>query len=137
MRQRVGVFIVNSGTVLLIHRIKNGEEYYAVPGGGMEPGEAEQETATREIKEETGLDVVLSKKLGTLELDGETQYFYIAESFRGALELGGPEKERQSPDNSYRLEWVPVNTLGQIALRDEVKALLLKIAAVEEKTSLS
>ena len=35
MRQRVTVFIIDKGKVLLLYRFKNGKEYYAVPGGGV------------------------------------------------------------------------------------------------------
>lgn len=35
------------------------EGYYGFPKGHVEPGESERQTALREIKEETGLDVVL------------------------------------------------------------------------------
>lgn len=39
--------------------IKSTEGYYGFPKGHMEHGESEKETALREIKEETGLDVLL------------------------------------------------------------------------------
>jgi len=125
-RQRVTVFIIDEGKVLLLYRFKNGEEYYAVPGGGIEPGETEEAAAVREIKEETGLDVCLGEKIGTLVLDGETQHLYLTKLFRGKLELGGPERERQSPENVYRLEWIPLDKLSEINLRQEIRSFLLK-----------
>lgn len=43
--------------ILLIKSIKSG--HWSFPKGHMEEGETEEETANREIKEETGLDVLL------------------------------------------------------------------------------
>lgn len=43
--------------ILLIKSIKSG--HWSFPKGHMEEGETEEETAKREIKEETGLDVLL------------------------------------------------------------------------------
>lgn len=126
MKQRIRVFILHNGTVLLLHRIKNGKEYYAVPGGGVEVGETEQETAAREIKEETGLTITLGQKIGVININGSDEHFYIAEEFQGEPRLGSPEKERRSPDNIYRLEWVPLENMDRIALREEIKTLLLK-----------
>jgi ADP-ribose pyrophosphatase YjhB (NUDIX family) len=39
----------------------------AVPGGGIEEGETVAETAVREVKEETGIDVVFVRELGVAE----------------------------------------------------------------------
>jgi inorganic pyrophosphatase len=126
MRPRVTVLIINKGKVLLLYRFKDGKEYYAVPGGGIEPGETEETAAVREIKEETGLDITLGEKIGTLELDGETQHLYLTKSFRGEPKLGSPERERQSPENVYRLEWIPLEKLSSINLREEIKDILFK-----------
>ncbi len=125
MRHRAAVFVLDNDKVLLFHRLKDGNEYYAVPGGGVEADETPEEAATRELKEETSLDVVLGEKIGELEEDGNRQYFYIARSWNGTPMLGGPEAERNSPDNSYRLEWIPCEKLGEINLRDDIAALLL------------
>lgn len=43
--------------ILLIRHIKSG--YWSFPKGHVEPGETEAETAKREIKEETGVDVLI------------------------------------------------------------------------------
>ena len=79
MRHRAAIFVLDDkGNVLLFHRHKLGEEYYAVPGGGVESGETPEQAAVRELKEETGLDVALGEKIGEVEADGN----YVAENLR-------------------------------------------------------
>lgn len=51
----------NKGQLLLQHRSDGG---WGLPGGLMELGESLEETARREVKEETGLDI------GALKLEG-------------------------------------------------------------------
>jgi len=38
--------------------------YWALPGGRMDPGETVEQTIVREVKEETGLDVAVVRKIG-------------------------------------------------------------------------
>jgi 8-oxo-dGTP pyrophosphatase MutT (NUDIX family) len=57
------VIVVNDdGAILLIRRTDNGN--LALPGGGMDLGESITETAVREVKEETGLDVEVTGLVG-------------------------------------------------------------------------
>ena len=59
----VGVIVVDdSGRVLLEKRSDNG--MWGLPGGGIEPGESVYETALREVKEETGLDIEITGLVG-------------------------------------------------------------------------
>ncbi|MEU9120234.1 NUDIX domain-containing protein [Streptomyces sp. NPDC048506] len=53
----------NRGRILLQRRTDNG--LWALPGGGMEMTESLPETAVREVKEETGLDVEITGLVGT------------------------------------------------------------------------
>lgn len=53
----------DDGELLLIHKIDN--DYWALPGGGHDPGESITETAVREVKEETGIDVKVESLVGT------------------------------------------------------------------------
>ncbi len=126
MRHRATVFVLDKNRVLLIHRFKNGNEYYVIPGGGIEEGETPSDAAVRELKEETSLGIVLGEKIGELEEDSNRQYFYVAKSWTGTPTLGGPEAERNSPDNSYRLEWIPIEKLRDINLRADFAAILLE-----------
>jgi len=42
------------GRILLIRRTDN--DYWSIPGGGIEPGESVSQATAREVKEETGID---------------------------------------------------------------------------------
>jgi len=50
------------GSVLLIRRTDN--QLWALPGGAMEFGESVSQTAVREVREETGLEVQISGLVG-------------------------------------------------------------------------
>ncbi|MFF8836061.1 NUDIX hydrolase [Streptomyces sp. NPDC015130] len=59
----VTVVVRNSdGRLLLIHRTDN--ELWALPGGGHDIGERIGETAVREVKEETGIEVEVDNIVG-------------------------------------------------------------------------
>jgi nucleoside triphosphatase len=53
----VGVFIFNSKGEILLLQSHKWPGAYVVPGGHVELGERLEETAVREAKEETGLDI--------------------------------------------------------------------------------
>ncbi len=53
-----GAIIRDNHILLIRHReYESGRSYWILPGGGIEPGESEEECVRREIKEETNLDV--------------------------------------------------------------------------------
>lgn len=63
IRVGVGVFVRNSsGQILLEKRSDNG--MWGLPGGNLEPGESIADAAVREVREETGLAIRLSRLIG-------------------------------------------------------------------------
>ncbi|WP_064093487.1 NUDIX hydrolase [Rossellomorea aquimaris] len=68
------VLIVNEKNELLLQHRKDGG--WGLPGGLMELGESLEDTARREVKEETGLEIGQLKLLGIHS--GEKYYFKIA-----------------------------------------------------------
>jgi 8-oxo-dGTP diphosphatase len=113
---RVGVVVIKDDKVLLMHRIKKGKAYYSFLGGRPEAGETPEQTAIRELKEETNLDGVLGKRLGTVpEKDQELLgLYFLCTQFSGVAQLGGPEKKASCPENQFKLEWVDINNLKTI-----------------------
>ena len=51
-----------AGELLLVHKTDNG--LWALPGGGMDPGESIAQAAVRETKEETGMDIAVVGVIG-------------------------------------------------------------------------
>lgn len=91
--------------VLLIHRSTHAD--FSLPKGKLDPGETLPETAVREIREETGLAVILGAPLGTVEYvlpNGRKKvvHYWSVEVDDHALELA-----RFTPnDEIASLEWL-------------------------------
>jgi 8-oxo-dGTP pyrophosphatase MutT (NUDIX family) len=115
---RAGVIIIQNNQILLIHRRKNGLEYFVLPGGGVEAGETPEQAAVREAKEETGLDVILTGAFieSEDERDHNPHRYYHVASFLGELALGGEEAIINNPDDSYELEWHPLTNLKTLTV---------------------
>ena len=64
-RIRYQGLIIKEDRVLLIRHTRHadGASYWVIPGGGIEPGESEEECVIREMKEETNLDVHVERLL--------------------------------------------------------------------------
>jgi 8-oxo-dGTP diphosphatase len=118
MKERSAVIILSpQREVLLIHRLKRGQEYYTLPGGKIDKGESPEHAAIREAHEETSLMVSLRQKLHVLDNEGRIEhYFLVGEYWGDKVALNGPERYYQSATNQYALEWVPVANIGAYPL---------------------
>lgn len=129
---RVSAIITKGDKMLLMHRKKNGEEYWVFPGGGVEDIENSEEGIKREVKEETNLDVLKCELafMAYNEASKTEQPFYNCEVSDGEPEIIGEEKEKNSPDNWYHLEWVEFKRLKDIWLvPDKAKEKVIEIYA--------
>lgn len=117
-----GCVIFNGDNVLLIKQTNN---YWGVPKGHMESGESEEETAVRETKEETNIDVeIISKKRYITNYVTDKNIFKEVVFFLTkpkSFELVKQESE------IIDLKWVPLSTIydyftfdNQIKLFDEI-----------------
>jgi ADP-ribose pyrophosphatase YjhB (NUDIX family) len=84
------VFLRNGDEILLV-RQAYGERYWSLPGGKMEPGESVEEAAVREVREETGLEIQVTRVVGLYSKPAEGG---LAITFEGEV-VGG----RLEPDN--------------------------------------
>lgn len=96
-----GVIIFNEGKVLLQRRGDDGN--WCIPGGGMDLGETVEETAQREVLEETGIiidemklfHVYSGEEQHHVYPNGDEVYFvnvvFISSKFHGELRVDGVE----------------------------------------------
>lgn len=68
---------------------------WGLPGGAMEPGETPEETARRELKEETGLDAGALQLLGVFS---GPRYYYRYRSLQCHRAVPGSTGPRNAPD---------------------------------------
>src|SRR4030042_4604844 len=74
------------------------KDYWALPGGRMDPGENVEQTIVREVKEETGLEVTIVCKVGEYVEKGvkdDVEYEYYPTCFV-VKPVGGEIKKQES-----------------------------------------
>jgi 8-oxo-dGTP diphosphatase len=95
----------SKGRILLIHRNTTKRRQWEIPGGKIDElvdgkivrsGRSAEETVRHELKEEVGVDVEISRKLGDREFS-EDQYvmhysWYLGEIVVGKPIIGEPDK---------------------------------------------
>ena len=92
--------IIHKGKILFV-RSKATQEQWAFPGGKQEKNETSQGTASREIKEELGLDIEIKRELGSYIYTSKNRKFeircFVAESKKFDL--------REDPDEIIEAKW--------------------------------
>ncbi|MCH7906859.1 MAG: NUDIX hydrolase [Chloroflexi bacterium] len=123
--------IPDGAEIVLCHRTKG--NVWALPKGTPEAGESLEETALREVAEETGFEVELGPAVGqtrySFERDGyrydKVVYFYLMSA------VGG---DPGFHDEEFDLvEWVPVDqAVGQLTFKNESRIVETALPLAEE-----
>lgn len=119
-----GLVVKNNKLAVIFRRKINEEkieEYYAIPGGGVEDGENLEEALKRELKEELNIEVNIKDLAFKTETDDRIEYFYNCEYLSGTFELNGEEIERNSLENYYEPTFILIEKISEFDVMDEVK----------------
>ncbi|MGH3383476.1 MAG: NUDIX domain-containing protein [Nocardioidaceae bacterium] len=117
------VLVVEADQVLLIHKVDNNR--WALPGGGVDVGEAAEAAAVRETLEETGLKIEVVGLIGIYTHprhvmrydDGEVrQQFSLC--FR-AMAVGG--SPRTQPSETKEVRWVSFDQLPSLDIHPSMR----------------
>lgn len=132
MKKSARAIIIKDGRLLVMHRNKQGNQYYTLVGGKIEKGETAEQALVREVREETTLQlnqyrlVFIEKP----DLRFGTQYIYLAEYNKGKAILPTNSMEArisQQGKNLYRLKWLLLDQLSEYRLLSEtLKRTIIK-----------
>jgi 8-oxo-dGTP pyrophosphatase MutT (NUDIX family) len=113
---------------------RDSDGVWGLPKGTPDPGESLEETALREVTEETGLEVRLADKIGVIEYwfsrDGvryhKWVHYYLMEA------IGG---DTAAHDVEYdRVEWFPAEVaLKTLSFKNETDVTRKAVALLEQK----
>ncbi len=122
----------NQGRVLLIRRADNG--LWALPGGGMEPGETVSGCAIREVREETGIEIEVAGLVGIFSNprhvvaypDGE-----VRQAFSICLRAQAIDGTIRISDESIQVDWIPRDQIPQLDMHPEIRRRIERAIADE------
>jgi len=94
---RAQCLIVRGNKILMMRNRQDGDEWYCTPGGGIEPGEAPDQAALRELQEECNVTGTVIRKTGEyVDPYSEDKFFYTYH-----IDIGG-----QTPSLGYDPELI-------------------------------
>lgn len=115
--------------ILLIKQNKN-DNAWGIPKGHMEKGETQEETAVREVKEETGIKIKLQKKLSSVTLK-KKNFSKLVVAYLATQECNSLPNAKNKNSEVFDAKWFSIKNLPQIyeyqkPLLEEVLLLLQK-----------
>ncbi|MGH2747759.1 MAG: NUDIX hydrolase [Actinomycetota bacterium] len=107
----VGAIVTDGERLLMVRRAKDpGRGLWSLPGGRVERGEYLGDALSREVKEETGLDIEVEGFAGILEVVGDESHYVILDFLARRVSETDPEPG----DDVDRAEWVPFERVPEL-----------------------
>jgi len=134
---RVGGVCIFKDKILLIHRVVSDEtntnnEYYVIPGGGVELDEEFKSALKREMFEETSLDLNIKEIFFEMEDINPSglkrhHYYYLCEYISGEPKLNHNSPEFNNGIGLHEPMWLDISKLENISLYpSKIKEVILK-----------
>ncbi|NUP48161.1 MAG: NUDIX hydrolase [Catenulispora sp.] len=131
-RRRAAAVIIRDGRVLMVRERgtgatgrHDGQEYWTLPGGGIEPGETPEQTVMREVAEEVGLVTLSVRYLYDAPYPSGWTACYAAEVEQGEPRLGVDDDLTCDCPRMVGLDWVALPQISSATSPLVVPTLLM------------
>ncbi|HUR77707.1 MAG TPA: NUDIX hydrolase [Acidimicrobiales bacterium] len=117
----VGAVVIDDGRLLLVRRGHGpAAGLWALPGGRVEFGETLVEALVREVREETGLDVVVGDYIGHVEVLDDDAHFVIHDFYAIAFDA----EPIRAGDDAAEAAWFDLHVVSELSLVDSCAEFL-------------
>ena len=137
MKIRAGGVCIYDNKILLMHRINlekpvGEQEYYVIPGGGVEDGETVEQAVVRELDEETSVmvstgELILKRYVTETDRD---EHYYVCTYVSGEPKLREDTNEFEEMKlgiHFYKPMWLALSEINNVTIYPlEVKNILVK-----------
>ena len=127
-----GLLIRNNHLLLIRRKYEPDAGFWSIPGGHLKLGEENQEGAEREVYEETGIKVKVSKLAGIIDKimydeDGKIKYHYLLINYYVEQTNGDPKQIPIANDDALDARFVLFNQLKNYKLTESLIELLKQL----------
>lgn len=113
VRERGVAVVVRGDAVLMVRHDHPAHSIWTLPGGGVEPGESHEQTAARELLEETHLVARSLTFLTTAPVHGQLDHYYFVEVDPLAEPACGVDPELAGRRQVLQdVQWTPIASLA-------------------------
>ncbi len=118
-RDRAVGVVIHKGKLLVMHRKNEQGVFYVFPGGGVDPGETNEQATIRELDEETSVEVRIDRLLYQLHHDnGDVHHFFLCTYIAGEPVLRENTNEFADSllgENTYMPQWLDLADINKNA----------------------
>jgi ADP-ribose pyrophosphatase YjhB (NUDIX family) len=125
IRVRVAGILTRGNEILFVKHQKNGEEYWLLPGGGVEYGETMEKSLEREFSEECNLDIevkdlmFISQGIAPDKSKHIINMFFHVNYVAGNLKVGEEDRLKEAA-------YIDISEIDNIILYPNVKKELIE-----------
>lgn len=116
-RDRSQAMVIRGNKILLVKHHMSGRKFFCLPGGGIEEGETPEEAAVRELKEESGVEGRIIRKLSIQfkpDNRGEVHTFLIRIPEDAVPSKGSDPELSQEEQTIISVEWLSLEEIGAV-----------------------
>lgn len=112
---RAQCIVVRDGKILLVKHCLNGDEWYCLPGGGIETGETPEQAALRELREECLVSGRIIRKTSEYADPFDNNAFF----YTFHIDIGsqtpslGEDPEITETPILVEVRWMPLNEISE------------------------